>query len=238
MVCMYIYIDIYIYIYIYIGPHISIFGSAYKATYIAGGKPAEVMKKSWRRILWGQHRTVTRTSLQWLGLCIAHQSWPSCRERWGCSLLPGGSPQIHWLGALGWNHSWMYTWSGLIPAFPEQLASNLPRRVERPVTEFALAESTSLNEELLNIAPKYCGYSCPRMSNSKCIWGSSLTSAPFQHQMVGIRRLRAPTSSVFCQAWPSGYVPFPMECWPRSGSVLKHCGKEEAPSATGGGWGS
>lgn len=29
------------------------------------------------------------------------------------------------------------------------------------------------------------------------------------------------------KAWPSGYVPFPMECWPRSGSVLKHCGKEE-----------
>ena len=38
---------------------------------------------------------------------------------------------------------------------------------------------------------------------------------------------------VFCQAWPSGYVPFPLECWPRSGSVLKHCGKEEASAAAG-----
>jgi len=193
---VYIYIHIYIYIYMYRASYISIFGSAYKPTYIAGGKPAEVMKKSWPQILVASiaHQDVFAMA----GPVHCTPVLASCRERWGCSLLPaGGSPQIHWLGALGWNHSWiLYTWSGLLPAFPEQLASNLPRRVERPVTEFALAESTSLNEELLNIGPKYCGYSCPRMSNSKCIWGSSLTSAPFQHQMVGIRHLRAPTSSV------------------------------------------
>ena len=63
------------------------------------------------------------------------------------------------------------TWSGLIPAFPEQPASNLPRRVFYAQSlSWPKAESTSLNEELLNIGPKDCGYSCPRMSNSKCIW--------------------------------------------------------------------
>ena len=102
-VCMYIYIDIYIYI--FIGPHISIFGSAYKATYIAGGKPAEVMKKSWRRILWGQHRTVTRTSLQWLGLCIAHQSWHPAVKGGAVPCCRGDHPKF----------TGLVLWAGITP---------------------------------------------------------------------------------------------------------------------------
>ena len=243
---MYVYIYMYIYIYMY-RAHISIFGSAYKPTYIAGGNPAEVMKKSWPPILGASiAQSPGRLCNGWA--CALHTS-PGILP-WKVGLFPaarGGITPNSLAWCFGLESLLDPAWSGLLPAFPEQLASNLPRRVERPVTEFALAESTSLNEELLNIGPKYCGYSCPRMSNSKCIWGSSLTSAPFQHQMVGIRRLRAPTSSVllctcpFLRVLPGlaiGICSFPDGVLAAEWKRLEALRERRGPVSHGGGWGS